>query len=347
MTRTALDGEIRLAQKLSLEESAAAGVPSPSSLPRINSSRDGGGDHTRDFASNTSADEQESAPDSESNSSDNSQSSESNEASATESVNEGSAAAAPIPLRRSTRIRQPTHFYGKVNGNLAQARGAYINSLLLGCNIEKVIDEALEQQSSTSLTATNAPATSSPVSTSTHAHHIAIMDLDVSLNSASSAVSSSSPSTIAPAPRIVLPRTFEEAWRIPEWREAIKKEYEAHAKNGTWKIVPLPKGRKAIGWKLVFRIKLHADGSIERYKARLTGKGYAQLPGLEYTDTFAPTLGYITLRVFLVIVASEDLELSCITSMWRPHSSMRKSKKRSICKYQLVSKHRQEVHVVW
>jgi hypothetical protein len=50
--------------------------------------------------------------------------------------------------------------------------------------------------------------------------------------------------------------------------------------NSTWTLEPLPSGKKPIGCKWVFKTKLKADGSIERYKARLVSKGYTQIEGL-------------------------------------------------------------------
>lgn len=40
-------------------------------------------------------------------------------------------------------------------------------------------------------------------------------------------------------------------------------------KNRVWEMVDLPKGRKLIGCKWIFKKKLKIDGSIEKYTARL------------------------------------------------------------------------------
>jgi hypothetical protein len=50
-------------------------------------------------------------------------------------------------------------------------------------------------------------------------------------------------------------------------------EFSALAANKTWSLVPLPKGKKAIGSKWVYKIKYQSTGEIERYKARLVAKG--------------------------------------------------------------------------
>ncbi|XP_075101686.1 uncharacterized protein LOC142177120 [Nicotiana tabacum] len=56
---------------------------------------------------------------------------------------------------------------------------------------------------------------------------------------------------------------------IPEWQNAMRKEFDALETNGTWDIIELPKGKKSIGYKWVYKIKYKADGSLKRYKARL------------------------------------------------------------------------------
>ena len=45
-------------------------------------------------------------------------------------------------------------------------------------------------------------------------------------------------------------------------------------KNHTWELVKLPIGKKTVGCRWVFTVKHNADGSIERYKAKLVAKGY-------------------------------------------------------------------------
>jgi hypothetical protein len=63
------------------------------------------------------------------------------------------------------------------------------------------------------------------------------------------------------------PRHFQAALDIPHWRAAMEQEIHALKKNDTWRLVPPPAGVNIIDSKWVFKVKKHADGSIERYKA--------------------------------------------------------------------------------
>ncbi|CAI7867872.1 unnamed protein product [Closterium sp. NIES-53] len=61
---------------------------------------------------------------------------------------------------------------------------------------------------------------------------------------------------------------------LMEWKKAMESELKSIEENGTWELVELPEGRKAITFKWLFKIKSDADGKIERYKSRLVAKGY-------------------------------------------------------------------------
>ncbi|KAK4407835.1 Retrovirus-related Pol polyprotein from transposon RE1 [Sesamum angolense] len=86
----------------------------------------------------------------------------------------------------------------------------------------------------------------------------------------------------------------------------MQQELMVLEQNQTWDIVDLPKGKKAIGSKWVYKVKLHADGSVDRYKACLVAKGYNRVEGL---IILIGTVHYlekaVTVRTFL-IVASQD-----------------------------------------
>ncbi|KAK9127709.1 hypothetical protein Syun_016506 [Stephania yunnanensis] len=89
----------------------------------------------------------------------------------------------------------------------------------------------------------------------------------------------------------------------------MEEEMESLYKNNTWELVQLPKGRKAIGCRWVYKIKKDLEGNIERFKARLVVKGYAQKPGIDFDEVFSPVVRITTIRVVLAIAVVLDLEL--------------------------------------
>ena len=105
------------------------------------------------------------------------------------------------------------------------------------------------------------------------------------------------------------PRHFQAALSIPHWRTAMEQEYHALLKNETWRLVPPKAGVNIIDSKWVFKVKKHADGSIERYKARLVAKGFKQRHGLDYEDTFSPVVKPTTIRLLLSLAITRGWSL--------------------------------------
>jgi len=69
------------------------------------------------------------------------------------------------------------------------------------------------------------------------------------------------------------PSSYNEAALSPQWVQAVQVELDALKANNTWSEVALPPEKKAISSKWVYKVKLKADGSLERYKACLVIKG--------------------------------------------------------------------------
>jgi hypothetical protein len=70
----------------------------------------------------------------------------------------------------------------------------------------------------------------------------------------------------------VEPTCFEQAVGNPKWDNAMDEEMAALDANAIWELVALPKDKKPIGCKWVYKVKHNADGSVSRYKARLVAK---------------------------------------------------------------------------
>ena len=145
------------------------------------------------------------------------------------------------------------------------------------------------------------------------------------------------------------PRTIQQGLDSPvkkKWKTALESEYSSLMKNEAWDLVELPQGRKPIGCRWVFKVKHHADGSIERYKARLVAKGYSQEAGIDYEETFSPVARYTTIRTVLAIANQLDLEVHQMDVqtaflngelqeeiyMNQPEGFMQKGKENLVCK---------------
>ena len=71
----------------------------------------------------------------------------------------------------------------------------------------------------------------------------------------------------------------------------------------------LPLGSKPLEYKWIFKKKMKADGSIDKYKARLIIKGYKQKEGLNYFDTYSPVTRISSIRMLIAITAIHNLEI--------------------------------------
>ena len=94
-----------------------------------------------------------------------------------------------------------------------------------------------------------------------------------------------------------------------KWRAAMDTEMKSLEQNDVWNLVKLPPGRKAVGSKWVFKKKTGADGSVQRYKARLVAQGYSQTFGTDYDETFCPVVRQESLRCLIALSVQNGLKL--------------------------------------
>lgn len=122
-------------------------------------------------------------------------------------------------------------------------------------------------------------------------------------------LSSSVQTLITSLVREKIPANIQEAWSDERWKRAILEEMNALEKNGTWEIIKKPRNSVPMGCKWIFTIKYKADGTIDRFKAKLVTKGYTQTYGIDYQETFVPFAKINKVRVLLSLVANLDWPL--------------------------------------
>ena len=108
------------------------------------------------------------------------------------------------------------------------------------------------------------------------------------------------------------PKSYNEAIRSPHaenWRKAMQAEYESLMDNNTWTLVDEPEDQQVLPGKWVYKVKYRANGQVEKLKARYVAKGYAQIEGIDFFDTYAPTCKPETFRILLATAARKDLYL--------------------------------------
>lgn len=124
--------------------------------------------------------------------------------------------------------------------------------------------------------------------------------------------------TIGASSRPDLPASYAAASRSPytaEWNIACKSEIDSLIKNGTYRACKLPADRTAIDTRWVFALKLDKQGNVERFKARVVARGFKQIEGVDFTDTYSPVAAYSSIRTFLAIAASKDWEIQQIDAI--------------------------------
>ena len=80
-------------------------------------------------------------------------------------------------------------------------------------------------------------------------------------------------------------------------------EYESIVKNIFWEVFPRPNDKSLVGSRWIFKVKHAVDGSIEKCKVIFFAKGFSQVEGVEYEETFSPVARYSSNRSILALAA--------------------------------------------
>lgn len=113
---------------------------------------------------------------------------------------------------------------------------------------------------------------------------------------------------------------YEEAKRLsdwPKWQEDIPAELQSLEANKTWSVVERPKDTNVVSSKWVLRIKKNAASEIEKYKARLVARGFTQIHGIDYYETYAPVARLASFRLLLAMANRNGWPLT--PSISTPH----------------------------
>jgi hypothetical protein len=86
-------------------------------------------------------------------------------------------------------------------------------------------------------------------------------------------------------------------------------ELDQIEKNDTWELVPRLKNKNVIDTKWIFRNKLSEDGHVTRNKSRLVCKGYAQIEGIDFEETFAPVSRMEAIHLILAYACSKNVKV--------------------------------------
>ncbi|KAF3624710.1 hypothetical protein FXO37_31238 [Capsicum annuum] len=95
----------------------------------------------------------------------------------------------------------------------------------------------------------------------------------------------------------------------PFEKKAINSEIDLILSNHTWDLVDLPLENKPLGSKWIFKRKMKADSTIDKYKARLVVKSFKQKEGLDYFDTYSPVKRITSIRMLIALTAVYGLEI--------------------------------------
>ena len=108
------------------------------------------------------------------------------------------------------------------------------------------------------------------------------------------------------------PECFEEAMESEEkqnWLEAMQDEMKSLHDNHTYDLVKLPKGKRSLENRWIFRVKHESNFASLRYKARLVVKGFKQRKSVDFNEIFSPVVKMSSIRIVLSLVATLDLEV--------------------------------------
>jgi len=106
------------------------------------------------------------------------------------------------------------------------------------------------------------------------------------------------------------PKIIKSALSKPHWLTTMNEELATLKSSDTWMLVPRQPHMIIVGSRWVFKTKVKSDGSVEPFKAHLVAKGYGQLAGIDFDDTFSPVVKTTTIHILLSIATTLHWEIN-------------------------------------
>ena len=103
--------------------------------------------------------------------------------------------------------------------------------------------------------------------------------------------------------------SFEEVRKRVDWlrwEAAIQVELKNLKDNSTWTMVKRPAGTNVVGSRWVLRVKKNAAGEVKKYRACLVAKGFTQIYGMDFYETYTPVARLASFRLLLAVAACND-----------------------------------------
>ena len=104
----------------------------------------------------------------------------------------------------------------------------------------------------------------------------------------------------------LLPKNVDEVLQNPNWFEAMKNEYDSLIENNVWSLVK--SDEKPVGGRWHFALKFGPGGNICHHKARFVAKGFSQVFGKDFYETYSPTTRLLTIRILMSLAISNDYQ---------------------------------------
>jgi Reverse transcriptase (RNA-dependent DNA polymerase) len=93
------------------------------------------------------------------------------------------------------------------------------------------------------------------------------------------------------------------------WKPSCHVKYDTLIGYHTWTLVERPPNTNIVGNRWIFRIKRDNLGLVNKFKSCLVAQGFSQIEGLNYNETYSPTIRFTTICLILALACKYDLEL--------------------------------------